>query len=437
MNISFLGSAKEVGRSCILVEGKHENVLLDCGIKMVKNEEFPLLDNKTVKTIDKVVLSHAHLDHSGYLPALYAAGYKKKVLLTKPTRDLIHLLLADYLKLNKAACPFNRKDVETLLKNTRLLEYNSPSKEKKGYPITFREAGHILGSAITEVNAEKKIIYSGDFNLRSSRLLEGSASGLEGEILILESTYGGRKDEHLSNKDVGKMLVDSVNATLEKDGKVIIPTFAIGRGQEILFALENYLRSGGMKKCPVFLDGMITKALKIYRHNAIYLKREIQKRILTSDDDPFKSTYYQIPRTKDKADVFEAGKAVIITTSGMLNGGPVLHYLKKLGHNKKNKIILVGFQVDGSRGRALLNGAKELEIHGEQVEVNLEVDQARFSGHSDRRDLLKFTKSIKGLKKVFVNHGEAEKSLDLAEEIESKCKGVKAIVPELGQTIAL
>ncbi len=436
MNISFLGAAREVGRSAILVEGK-ENILLDCGIKLSKNEEFPLLDNRAVRTLDKVVLSHAHLDHSGYLPALYASGYKKKVTMTKPTRDLIQLLLADYLKLNKSGViPYNQSDVDALLKNTDIMEFGEVAKTA-GSQIRLFEAGHILGSAITEVVAEKKIIYTGDLNLRPSRLLEGAQTGLEGEVLVIESTYGAKSDAHISSKEVGKMLIDSVNSSLKKGGKVIIPTFAIGRGQEILFTLESYMRSGGLHSCPIFLDGMVNKALRIYRHNAVYLKKEVQRRILTSDDDPFKSEFYHVPEKKDKSDVLESGPAIILCTSGMLNGGPVLTYLEALGRDRKNKVILVGYQVEGSRGRALLEGAKEIEIDRKPVEISLEVGLAPFTAHSDHRDLIKFAKSIKGLKKVFIVHGERKKQDELADEIERHCKGVDAYPPELGETVII
>ena len=435
MNISFLGAAREVGRSAILVEGK-ENVLLDCGIKLTKNEEFPLLDNRTVRTLDKVVLSHAHLDHCGYLPALYASGYKKKVAMTKPTRDLIQLLLADYLRLNKeGVIPYNQSDVDTLLKSTDILEYNEATKGTT--PIRFSEAGHIIGSAITEVFAEKKIIYTGDLNLRTSRLLEGAQTGLEGEVLVMESTYGAKADSHTASKDVGKQLIDSINSTLKKGGKVIIPTFAIGRGQEILFTLESYMRSGGLHSCPIFLDGMVNKALRIYRHNAIYLKKEVQRRILTSDDDPFKSEFYHVPEKKDKSDVLDSGECIILCTSGMLNGGPVLRYLEALGGNRKNKMILVGYQAEGSRGRALIEGAKEIEIGGQQVEINLEVDQARFTAHSDHRDLVKFAKGIKGLKQALIVHGEPHKQDELAQAIEEHCKGVQAYAPQPGEAVVI
>jgi len=435
LEISFLGAAQEVGRSCMIVEGL-QNTMLDCGIKLEENEEFPLVDKEIIRKLDRVVVSHAHLDHSAYTPALYAAGYHKEVLLTKPTRDLSQLLLADYLRINKGFSPYSEKDVDKFLKHTQIMEYNEWSENGRG-PVRFQEAGHILGSAITELRDEKKIIYSGDINTRPSRLLEGATMGLEGEVLIIESTYGSKKDKHLSSKEAGQILVKSINESLDKGGKVIVPTFAIGRGQEILFTLESHLRSGGMPKVPVYLDGMINKALRIYRHNAIYLKKEVQRRILTSDDDPFKSDYYFVPERKDKSDVFEQEKCVILATSGMLNGGPVLSYIEHLAEDKKNKIILVGYQAEGTRGRQLVDGAKELDLgRGRVVDIKMKVDQAPFSGHADHQELVNFAKSIKGLEQVFIVHGEENKPFELAEGIRNAFKGrIEVTVPKLGETI--
>ncbi len=436
MEISFLGGAREVGRSCVLVEGI-QNTLLDCGIKLNETEEYPLIEKSTVRRLDRVVVSHAHLDHSAYAPALYASGYRGQVVLTKPTRDLMQLLLADYLRLNKKFSPYSEQDVERLLKRTQILECGEWSEKGRG-PVRLQEAGHILGSAMTELRDEKKMLYTSDINTRSSRLLEGATKGLEAEVLVIESTYGGKRDRHASSKEAGQVLVKSIRESLDRGGKVIIPTFAIGRGQEILFTLESYIRSGALPRVPIFLDGMINKALRIYRHNAVYLKKEIQRRILTSEDDPFKSPYYLVPATRDRSDVFEQEKAIVLATSGMLNGGPVLTYLEHLAGDRRNKIILVGYQAEGTRGRALLEGAKELELDGRMVEIRLKVDQAPFSGHSDYQELLQFTKSVKGLKTVFVVHGEERKPFELAEGIEDAFKQrVDVIVPELGETVRI
>ena len=429
MKIRFLGASGEVGRSCILLKSNRKKTLLDCGVKFTKDNAFPIIEDRTVKTLNSVVLSHAHMDHSGYLPYLYKAGYKGKVLMTKPTRDLTQVLLADYLRLSKNMIPYGQKEIKAYLQNCATMEY-----EEEIAGVKLHEAGHILGSAMTTVRMEKhKVLYTGDVNMRESRLLEGARTGFNADTLITESTYGGDGDMHLSGKQAGQDLVKSIQATFKKGGKVMVPTFAIGRGQEVLFTIESHMRSGTLQEAPIYVDGMINKALRIYRHNADHLKKEIQRRILTSDDDPFKSRYYRIPKKKDRSDVYEQDRAIIVTTSGMLNGGPVLGYLKELAPKKKNKIILVGYQARGTRGRELLEGADELEIDGERVPINLELDEAKFSAHSDQKELLELIKGIKGLKRVFIVHGEKDKSEEFARAVQAKNKHLTVEVPKLGE----
>lgn len=440
MKISFLGGAREVGRSCIHVSGE-KSTLLDCGVKFGEKEEYPLLDRQLASSLDQAIISHAHLDHSGYAPGLYSLGYGGKVFLTKPTRDLMQLLLADYLKLAKerGAPPFSEKHCNRLLQSTRMLEYDDGIAWQK-LGIRFQHAGHLLGSSLVELNEEKKLLYTGDLSLRETRLLEPARTGLSAQVLIIESTYGARTDKHPSLKAVSAKFVAAMKKTLERGGKVLIPTFAVGRGQEVLFTIESFMRSRALPEVPIYLDGMVKKALRIYRHNAIYLKREVQLRILSSEDDPFKSEHYHLPKTKDRKDVIEGGPCIILATSGMLIGGPILHYLKELGNDSNNLLIMVGYQGEETPGRKLLGGANEMEIDGQNYPVSLEVLQVPFSAHADHDQLVDFAKSVQGLEKAFVLHGEGRKSDELAQDIERKCnkgKGghsrkVEAVVPELG-----
>lgn len=437
--ISFLGGAREVGRSCFLVRTPRQKILLDCGVKFGERAEYPLLERREARELDKVILSHAHLDHTGYAPWLYSAGYSGKTFLTKPTRDIIQLLYGDYLRLAKESgepAAYGQSDVLKLLRNTELLEYEDDEGEKK-FGARFFESGHILGSALVRVNAgDKKILYTGDLNLRETRLLPPAKLGIDADVLVIESTYGSREKRHQSSKLTANNFIRDIRETLEAGGKVIVPSFAIGRGQEVLFIIESFMRSKLLPKVPVFLDGMVTKALRIYRHNAIYLRDEIKHRILTSEDDPFKSEDYRVPAKRDRSDVVDGGPCIIIATSGMLSGGPVLTYLEKLGRDERNALILVGYQPEGSRGRKLLEGAREIEVRGKAVEVQLRVLQAHFSAHSDHDELVRFAASVRGLKKVFVVHGEGKNSDELAQDIAKACRKqrVEAVVPELGET---
>lgn len=436
VSIEFLGAAGEVGRSCFLVNeaATDRKTLLDAGVKISGDEEeFPLLDANRISEIDRVVLSHAHLDHSGFLPYLYRQGCKAPAIMTKPTRDLIQVLLADYLRINKATTPCEEKDVVHSLKKTKITKYEKPIDG-----VTLYNAGHILGAAITQLEAEgKKIIYSGDFNDRETRLLEAAQMNYSADSLIIESTYGDPQDRHPSLRDASNQLVQTIQKTLDRGGKVLIPTFAIGRGQEILFLLENFMRSGLLEDVPIYLDGMVGKVLRIYRHNALYLKKEIQNRILSSEDDPFKSQHYQIPKSKDRSDVLQQEKAIILATSGMLNGGPVLHYLRHLGPQPENTLIFTGYQGAGTRGRQLLEGANELQLDDETVPINMQIQEAKFSGHADFQGLTSFAKSVKGVKDIFIVHGEKAKSESLGKALSKIHKNATIHVPTLGEEIKI
>ncbi|MBI4360236.1 MBL fold metallo-hydrolase [Candidatus Micrarchaeota archaeon] len=432
--IHFLGAAGEVGRSSFLLEQK-KPVLLDCGVKLAEDEEeYPVLDARDIQRLDTIVLSHAHLDHCGFLPYLYRQKTRAKAVMTKPTRDLIQVLLADYLRINQGASPYEQKDVLELLKNTRITEFNEVSNGMTLYP-----AGHILGAAMTrlELPGKKTLLYTGDINLRETRLLDGAQTGIPADALIIESTYGAKTDKHLSLKASTAQLMKTIQKTLDRNGKVLIPTFAIGRGQELLFTLENYMRSGLLETVPIYLDGMVNKVLRIYRHNALYLKREVQHRILTSDDDPFKSEHYKIPQTKDRSDVLSEEKAIILATSGMLNGGPVLHYLKHLAPHPENTLLIVGYQAKGTRGRELVDGARELTLDDHVVPIHMEITETKFSGHSDHQELLQFIRQTQGVKDVFIVHGEKEKAEELAQAAQRVHKNASIHVPSVGEQIKI
>ncbi|MBI4406429.1 MBL fold metallo-hydrolase [Candidatus Micrarchaeota archaeon] len=430
-SVVFYGAAGEVGRSCFVVES-HENTMLDCGLKLEGRTPVPpIFPLERATQLDQLVISHAHLDHCGYSPALYQAGFSGKTVITKPSRDLAQILLADALKLQGESL-FSHKSVDKLFKHMKLFDFNKPSGGTE-----FRNAGHIIGSAMTLLDTqEHRILYTGDINLRSTRLLEGAdTENLEADVLITEGTYGGQHIHPASKKTVSA-FIGHIGETLKKGGKVLVPTFAVGRGQEVLLTLESHMRSGLLPRCPIFLDGMVTKALRIHRHNAVDLKREIQLRLLTSEDDPFKSEFYQEVKTRSKKEVFESEAAIIVATSGMLVGGPSVRYFQKLAEDEKNTVILVGYQANETPGRLLKEGAKKIIIGNKHVDVRCRVEVSPFTGHSDSRELVQLARSVKGLKQVFVVHSEAQKASEFAREL-SKKLGVKARVPQLGEKVNL
>lgn len=428
--ISFYGGVGEVGRSAALIESGEKNLLLDAGIKLGEQIEFPLIPEDKFGEIRNIFISHAHLDHSGFLPHIYAKEFAPpKVFLTKPTRDLMGVLLSDYLKIQKIkeqVLHFSENEINEVMQHSQMAEFGKPFNAD--FDITLHNAGHILGSAMALVeNKEKKILYTGDISLRNTRIMEGAHKGLHADTLIVESTYGGKEDVLPSAKDSMKKFVESINETLKEGGFVLVPSFAVGRAQEILLALEDYMRSGALTKAPIYIDGMISKAMRIYRQNVIYASESIKMRILTSDDDPFKSKFFHIPKTRGREDVFSE-PAIIITTSGMLLGGPALIYLEKMHSDPKNKLIIVGYQAEGTLGRKLLSGEKKIRIGEKEIEVEMKVENIRISGHADRNELLQFIKGTKRLKKIFLVHGE--KSDELKEDLEND---YEVIAPKLSE----
>jgi predicted metal-dependent RNase len=441
MNLSFFGGAGEVGRSCFVLEFDSHKIMIDAGLKIggKPEEKFPLFDLKSSESLDCIVITHAHIDHIGWLPFIVKNGFIGKIFATKPTRDLMHLLLSDaagIAKENKENF-YNTKDIDKTMELVQPIEYDKETQIMQGVTLTFLKSGHILGAAqaLLEING-KNLLYTSDLNVRSSNLLDAAElPNKKIDFLIIESTYSGKTDLLPSLKIASKELADTVKKVIKRQGKVLIPSFAVGRGQEIMLVLENYLCSGYLPELTIFVDGMIGKANKICRHNVTFLKEEIPKRILLADDDPFKFPMIKKPKARNKSDVFKTKKAVILATSGMLSGGPSVFYLQKLIGSKKNCIIFVGYQAPESLGRKLLDGAKEIEIKNKKFKVKIEAKNIRFSGHADFNGLLEFATKVNASQTILV-HGEKEKILDLQQALEKKL-GKKVFAPSTTEKIEL
>jgi len=441
MRITFFGGASEVGRSCALIESKGRKILVDAGIKLgpeKEEERLPLLPIELMKQIEGIIVTHAHIDHTAFIPFIVKNGFTGRIYITKPSRDIMHLLLSDSVKLAKLNKKdiYSGKDVNNTMKLIELMEYKEEKEILPEVKLKFYEAGHILGSAQALIKIEgKNILFTGDINTRESRLLKEAEIPAEKiDVLITESTYAGKNDLLPSLKNSSKLLADEIKETMKKKGKVLIPVFAVGRGQEILFSLENYIRSNYLPELNVFVDGMIKKATRIYRHNVVYMRPEIPNRILLADDDPFKSKYFKTPKKKNKGDVMKAKNCVIIATSGMLSGGPSISYLRRLSRNPKNKVIIVGYQAQGTNGRKLSEGKKEIKLNGKNTKIKCEVKAVKFSGHADHNGLRDYIQKIKPEILVLV-HGEKEKIPEIKEAVHKSLKETKIIIPELMEEI--
>ena len=422
MEVIFHGGADEVGRSCIEAVDSRGRLLMDCGVKIGYNEEYPL-----IKRIPRnIVITHTHLDHAAYLPHIFGKKRNADIYLTKPTRDLLQLMIADYMRISRNN--FGEHVLNNILTKCRPIEYGQTIN--CGMRFSLHNSGHILGSASVLVHSRGgNLLYTSDLNTRGSRITEGAEQGLKAKTLIIESTYGGKGDVLPPQKEVNEKLARLINRTVGRDGKVLIPSFAVGRAQELILMLDSYMKSGVIEPAPIYIDGMIKKALKIFRHNVIHARAELQRSILVSDSDPFKSRFVSIPKRLDRSDAIEEG-SIIITTSGMMKGGPVMTYMKEMAGDRKNLLLFVGYQAAGTPGRRILDGERKIRANGSEVEVKMKVEKVGLSAHADHIGILQYIKGIRGLEKVFIVHGEESKRRELAESVQGR---YDVILPKTGE----
>ncbi|MEW6329317.1 MAG: beta-CASP ribonuclease aCPSF1 [Candidatus Micrarchaeota archaeon] len=437
VKVTALGGFKEVGRTCILVQTPNDKILIDCGINAETNEpskSFPYLNamNLALDELDAVIVTHAHLDHSGFIPYLYAYGYDGPVYCTPPTRDTMVLLQFDYLDiLNKSGIPtpYMDKDIRKMLNRCVTREYEEVTDITPETKLTLHNAGHILGSAMVHLHINEGLhnfVYTGDIKYGFTRLFEPANTTFPRiETLFMESTYGGREDIMPQRQEIEQRLAELIKQTIANKGKVLIPVFAVGRSQEIMLVLEEYAQNGDGKTrfdCPIYLDGMILEASAIHTAYPEYLRQNVQRRVL-SNNSPFESKIFESVKNNRK-DIAEGDPCVILAPSGMLSGGPSVEYLKMLADDPKNLLLFVGYQSALSLGRKLQKGMKEIPLLGESgrldtLKINMRVETVEgFSGHSDRYQLINFAKNIRpNPEQIFTLHGDESKCDDLARSL--------------------
>ncbi|MXR20307.1 MBL fold metallo-hydrolase [Halobacterium bonnevillei] len=410
MDVQFLGGAREVGRSAILV---NDSLLLDFGILTGNPPQFPVETPEP----DAVVVSHGHLDHVGVIPALLSGSNRPPIHWTPPTYELALTLARDTLKLHGGTynCPFTQNDVKRVTEVSKTHGYRE-TFEAAGHEITFHNAGHIPGSAHVLVDdGDTRLLYTGDFHTDDQRLVTGTTARPDADVVICESTYSDV--EHEDRINVEEQFAESVNTTLWEGGTVVVPAFAIGRTQEMLLICDEY-------DIPCYVDGLgkqVTEMLRQYpefvRDADALRQAKSHARFVTGRDG-------QRKRITDQ-------KAAIITTSGMLSGGPAMTYIPEIRSNPVNKITMTGYQVEGTPGRDLIETGSA-EIDGRVMPVSAQVEQYDFSAHADRDGLLDFLDSYRDTT-VLVNHG------DRCEQFATELReaGIEATAPEIGseQTI--
>jgi len=456
LRITALGGVQEVGRSAFLVQTRESNVLLDCGINPGSSrsfEAFPRLDDPLFEldSLDAVVISHAHLDHCGLVPFLYKYGYDGPVYCSAPTSNLMTLLQLDYLDVASKqgiVAPYDQKDVRECVLHTIPLRYGVVTDIAPDIRLTLHNAGHILGSSLSHLHIGEglhNIVYTGDYKYARTMLLEAAATEFpRAETVITESTYGGVDDIMPSRVEAEERLTAIINETLERKGKVLIPVPAVGRAQEIMLIIDGYMRRGLMKEAPVFIEGMISEATAIHTAYPEYLGREVRHSILHEGINPFQSDYFTIVEHPNvRQEIIDGEPCIIMATSGMLEGGPVIEYFKSLAENDKNAIIFVSYQIEGTLGRRVKKGLTEITMMNSEgkldvVKVGLRAESIEgFSGHSDRRQIINYIVQLMPRpERVVVCHGERAKCLSIANFIQRRCE-VQTLVPTVMETFRL
>jgi KH/beta-lactamase-domain protein len=456
IRMTVLGGAQEVGRSAFLIKTRESSVLLDCGINPGSQrpfEAFPRFDSPEfqIDQLDAVVISHAHLDHCGLTPFLYKYGYDGPVYCSAPTSNLMTMLQLDYLDVaNKqgTTAHYDQKDVRECVLHTIPLRFGVVTDIAPDVRLTLHNSGHILGASMAHLHIGEglhNIVYTSDYKFGRTMLLEAAATEFPRiETVITESTYGGQDDYMPSRVEAEESLTHVINETLERKGKVLIPVPAVGRAQEIMLIIDGYMKRGLMKEAPVFIEGMISEATAIHTAFPEYLSREVRHSILHEEVNPFQSDYFTIVEHPSvRQTIIEGEPCIVLATSGMLEGGPVIEYFKNWADDEKNTIIFVSYQIEGTMGKRVQKGVNEVTMMDNEgkmavVQVRMHVESIEgFSGHSDRRQLINYLTHLKPKpERIFVCHGEKNKIMSMAGFLGHKA-GINTVVPAILETFRL
>jgi len=453
VRITFLGGGRQVGRSCILLQTPNSKILLDCGVDVASqgSDKFPYFNipEFDINQIDAIIISHAHLDHVGLLPYLYKMGYKGPVYMTTPTRDIAALMSLDFIGVayKQAAQPlFSSTDIKEMVKHSVCLNYNEVTDVTPDVRLTFYNSGHCLGGALVHLNIGNglhNLLYSGDYKYGRSRLLDPAVNNFPRiESVITEATYGSKDDVLPPRKDSEDKLISLVNKVIENGGKVLIPELGLGRAQETMLILEDAMKTGLLKKIPIYIDGMIWDINAIHTAYPDFLSSKVRTQIF-QDDNPFVSEIFsRVGSPQERKQVVEGGSCIVLATSGMLVGGASVEYFREFASNEKNAIIFVCYQGVGSLGRQVQEGIKEtrmiVEGREESVKINFQVETIDgLTAHAGRNEIISFFNNMHPKpKRIIINHGESSKCLDLASAL-YKLQRVETNVPRTLETLRL
>ncbi len=466
MKIKFCGAAKMVTGSNFLIESETANILIDCGMfqgnRLVENknwEDFPY----DPAAIDFLILTHGHIDHSGRIPKLVKEGFRGRIITTNASYDLSRIMLLDSAKIQESDLEWENKrrkrsgkepgqalytveDAEESLKYFEAYFIDQIISLNENIKLRFKDAGHILGSAIVELwirekSREEKLVFTGDLGVPGRPIIRDPDFIEEADYLIMESTYGDRL--HETYEESHGQLMDIINRTALRGGSVIIPAFAVGRTQELIYRLNQYYEEEDLDqhmRLPIYVDSpMALEATRVFEANSSSFNEEA-RRLVLEGDNPFK--FENLRYVASQQESMALNKAdypkVIISSSGMATAGRIRHHLKHNLWNEKNSLVFVGYQAEGTLGRILLDGTKKVKLLGEYIDVRLEIYNLEgFSGHGDRKDLLNwFSKIKKKPKAVFIVHGEEEASDQLKKSLKEEF-GLEAIIPNMNDEYLL
>ncbi|MCX7408925.1 MAG: MBL fold metallo-hydrolase [Planctomycetales bacterium] len=461
MKITFHGAAGEVTGSQHLIETDALRVLLDCGLfqghraeSRRKNERFQCHP----KDLSGVILSHAHTDHCGNLPGLFKAGYRGPIFCTPATADVAAVMLSDSAHIQREDAKYLKRklgpdhpsveplyddeDVAGVLKNFETIQYGEWHELSKDFRLRFTDAGHIVGSAITEMEIREKgdwrrVVFTGDLGRRGIPLLRDPQRVAGCDVLITESTYANRV--HPPADDIKQHLKRILKRAIERGSRVVIPAFSLGRTQTLVYFLNELHNAGELPEIPVFVDSPLSKEItSVYRHHSDVMDAELQ-RSLASDKDPFSFPGLKYVGTQQESMAlnFRRGAFVVIASSGMCEAGRVVHHLKHAISDPKNVVVLIGFQAANTLGRKLYDKWRTVRIFDREIELNAEIEPLQgLSAHADAEDFKWWFEGLaqdRGIGRAFVVHGEPDSAKALAEML-ADFSDEPAIVPKFGES---
>ena len=424
-----LGGFSEVGRSCILLTTHESKILLDCGVNMAaKNAlfSFPRFDitGLEMNEIDAVILSHAHLGHSGFLPALFKYGYHGPVYCSEPTLPLMNLLQRQYIKNSDHLQIISARDIDAVVMHTIPLSFGIVTDISPDIRLVLSNSGHMIGSASVHLHigsGDHNLVYTGDLKFAKTLTLENASWNFPRvETIIIESTHGGKENIFPQREEAEAHLIDSINSTINAKGKVLIPVPAVGLSQEIMLVLNMYMKIGKIKETKVIVEKIIAETTSIYEAYSEYLSKELKKATLEDEESPLQSNHFKI----SEYTTLEDESAIILAPSSMLINGPSVEYLKQIGNDPNNKLILASYQALDTPGRSIQDGNRQITIGDQSINLHCQIEKIEgFSTHSDYNQLIAYINRLRPkLKRVLVNHGERANMQNLASSINRMLK---------------